>query len=686
MKLSIGILFTFFSLFSFIKVNAQVVAGDCPDAINACTNPNFIISPNGFGNVNEIVVGSVSNPSINPASTNSGCLLAGELNSTWIIINVVTAGTLEFSMGDGSSPGCMDWIMWPYNSTACNDIFNNTLPPIRCNWNGACLGFTGIANTLPAGASQFDFEPGLNVNAGDQFIICFSNYSGQQNVLVPFDFFGTAQVSCYETVFICPGEEISISGFAGVAGSVYNWTPTTGIIGASNTQTILVSPDDATVYECITTQPDGTILDTMIQVSLHTPATLSASVVVETCQGDEDGSITITPNGTAPFSFTIDGVANANGTFANIGGGTYFIEVTDGNGCISDTTITVPAGPVCCIMTVSATSIPTSCFGMCDGTATGNFIDNNSAPTFEWFDDSGNPIGQTTQTATGLCAGNYTIEITDPGLCTLSASITITDGTDITVGSVVISDPLCAGDCNGTIIITAAIADSFSIDNGNTFFSSGTFIDLCSGDYQIVVKNTAGCDGSSSATLVDPLPVVASFYFTPEASTIENPLVFFINTSQNQTSNFWVFDTLGTTTETNPYFEFPNEAPDNYFVCLTISDDNSCIDSVCQTVLINDGLLYYIPNAFTPDGDGINDVFRPVLNNFDVENYEMMIFNRWGEIIFRTEDIYAGWDGTVSRGSVYHIVKDEVYVWRINGRDKDSGERVELIGHVTLFR
>ena len=73
-------------------------ADDCSDAINICTNANFQVDPNGFGDIDELE-GSISNPNSNPASSNGGCLLQGELNSTWMIINVASSGTLEFTIG-----------------------------------------------------------------------------------------------------------------------------------------------------------------------------------------------------------------------------------------------------------------------------------------------------------------------------------------------------------------------------------------------------------------------------------------------------------------------------------------------------------------------------------------------------------------------------------------------------------
>lgn len=173
-----------------------VTAGDCSNAVNICTNASFQIDPNGFGSVNELNTGTVSNPSTNPASSNSGCLLAGELNSTWMVVNIATTGTLEFSFGAAGGSGCLDWIMWPYTGPAtCNQIINNQLPPIRCNWNATCQNFTGIGTPVPAGGNAGDFEPELNVTCGQQYLICLSNYSSQSTSL-PLNFFGTAQVSC----------------------------------------------------------------------------------------------------------------------------------------------------------------------------------------------------------------------------------------------------------------------------------------------------------------------------------------------------------------------------------------------------------------------------------------------------------------------------------------------------------
>lgn len=172
-----------------------VTASDCGVAVPVCTNLAFQVDPSGYGLVDELCTYCVANPSTNPSGSNSGCLLSGELNSTWFTVNVAVGGTLEFSFGTPNSGNCFDWIMWDYTPATCAAILGNTQAPVTCNWNFPCEGFTGMATTAPPGGTQTNFQPTMNVNAGDQFVICFSNYSSALTS-VPLDFFGSADISC----------------------------------------------------------------------------------------------------------------------------------------------------------------------------------------------------------------------------------------------------------------------------------------------------------------------------------------------------------------------------------------------------------------------------------------------------------------------------------------------------------
>ncbi len=190
-------------LFLAITINtglfSQVTASDCPDAINVCTDLNFTIDPNGEGVLDEIPSsGTFGNPyDNNPGgSGNDGCLWYGEYNSTWMIVNIAAGGDLEFTFGgNGTQIGFYDWIMYPYDSTSCDDIPNNLVAPVRCNFNLVDTGGTGLSDMTAAGGNAGNFEPSFPVLTGDRYVICFSNYDSQ-TTSVPLEFGGTAVVSC----------------------------------------------------------------------------------------------------------------------------------------------------------------------------------------------------------------------------------------------------------------------------------------------------------------------------------------------------------------------------------------------------------------------------------------------------------------------------------------------------------
>lgn len=188
------------------NTSTVVTSSDCATAIPVCTNLNFSIDPNGFGSVNDIPAsGTTGNPYytwgdavLSPWGTdNYGCLQSGETNSTWMTVNIQTGGSLEFTFGGGGTQaGYYDWIMYPWsNSSLCSSVSSGTLAPVRCNWNFANNGGTGLAGTLPPGGNAGNFEPPLAVATGSVYLICFSNWSSATTT-VPLQFGGTAVVSC----------------------------------------------------------------------------------------------------------------------------------------------------------------------------------------------------------------------------------------------------------------------------------------------------------------------------------------------------------------------------------------------------------------------------------------------------------------------------------------------------------
>ena len=118
---------------------------------------------------------------------------------------------------------------------------------------------------------------------------------------------------------------------------------------------------------------------------------------------------------------------------------------------------------------------------------------------------------------------------------------------------------------------------------------------------------------------------------------------------------------------------------------LWVTNYLGCADSLVKLVEVKDEFLIYVPNSFTPDGDGINDVFAVLGNDIDPAEFELFIFNRWGELVFTTNDPSQVWTGAMGGGDG-EAVRDGVYPWRLRVASRYSQERRELFGHVTLIK
>ncbi len=174
---------------------------------------------------------------------------------------------------------------------------------------------------------------------------------------------------------------------------------------------------------------------------------------------------------------------------------------------------------------------------------------------------------------------------------------------------------------------------------------------------QLRVFGTNGCDITKDTSIdVFPKPT-ASFNYSPTDIYLSNPLVTFKDLSVlNIVAWDWNFGDFESSTNQNPKHAYTEGG--EYPVTLVVENDKGCLDTTQQTLIVNDELLVFIPNAISPNGDGNNDVFKVV--GLGYENIIIQIFNRWGERIFESED-FKQWDGTymgekVQMGSYVYIM------------------------------
>ena len=181
-------------------------------------------------------------------------------------------------------------------------------------------------------------------------------------------------------------------------------------------------------------------------------------------------------------------------------------------------------------------------------------------------------------------------------------------------------------------------------------------------DVNLWLSTAPGC--SDSILLTHAIHVAdyphAAFTFTPDEAQNGQPVSFFNLSERDNITNYqWLFGDGGTAYDTDPVHAYHVINSENMLVRLTVTNGDGCSDDTTMIVPVVDNFALWVPNAFTPNNDGNNEIFQPVVN--DVAYYQLEIYNRTGELFFVTNSTELGWDGTVNGKPV----QTGVYVWRI---------------------
>jgi gliding motility-associated-like protein len=411
------------------------------------------------------------------------------------------------------------------------------------------------------------------------------------------------------------------------------------------------------------TYPDtGTYTVTLIAYSSINPAcadtttgtvtvlpefTSFASFTRDTCTNNytfKDSSNTVSGIITTRTWFFGDGststLANPTHLYTNPGSYTVTLIANSNRGC-TDTVnfnIIVPQ-----LLTVNSfTPFQPNCFGDCNGSLTVNVTGGNLPFQFLWSDN----LNQTTLIADSLCGGNYSVTITDSRGCTLIRTSNLSQPTPLSI-STTSTIAYCNGACIGTA--TSVLAGG----NGGYQYQwndpanqiTQTAVGLCTGMIVCNVIDSKGC------TISDSIIVQYSDSLPSINASVDDTVIYIGQSTtlhaipSNISSNYsWIpSNSLNNSNSTDP-ISTPLTTT-NYQV--TVTDENGCSnsDSVKVTVLqiICDEPQLFLPNAFSPNNDGENDVLF-VRGNF-IETMYLAVYNRWGELVFESNDRLKGWDG-----------------------------------------
>ena len=552
-------------------------------------------------------------------------------------------------------------------ATDAGDIFTYTLDN-----NGCTASATVDITVLPAGdpaCCEFDYSTVVTD------VSCFGADNGQ----IDIDIVSTSE-----------GGPWDFEVFDDMGGLVATVNTANGTANVSNLPIGDYSFVLTDIGLCTTTE-DFTIVDAL-------PQTFEVGADTTICIG---GTATLTAfsdqNVNGDWVFTWDNGLPANGT-VNASpdvATTYSVFATTTEGCVLDPlTVDVDFHDPLVVETLNDTLLcqnTSASLGLVD--STGGFGDYQ----FEWT-FLGAVIGSTESLEYNvLIPGQYCVEMTDA--CETPAvsncmQVDIETPIDVQFNADILSgcSPL---DVVFTHNLDTSNIDEILWDNGDgiggvtdtlivSYEDPGVF------DVSLMVTSDTGCEYETMYpnyinVFNNPL---ADFYAEPQPTTIPDTEINFYDYSEGSVvSYFWVFDTLnylGTSFDQNPIFEFPELEPGTYPVLLTVTDLNGCTDERLRNVVINDLFNLYIPTGFTPNGDGVNDVFFAQGTDIDPDRFHMWVYDRWGGLVFETQDINKKWTGNVSDGE--YFIQDGVYNWRVEVHSLATSQRKEFKGTVTILR
>ncbi len=503
---------------------------------------------------------------------------------------------------------------------------------------------------------------------------------------------------------VCLGDTV-FALYAGnaPANAQYNWVPSAGgnvLAGsgqgpvsfswnAAGNHTVSLTVDINGCISPVFTQ-DVTVIDRIIPNAGPDAAMCSGDQINVGVAGSPQAVYTwLTPQGlgdpsSVPTTFT-----------QTIGGNTVqnvtLVLQADNQGCLATDTalIVITPIPVASFVAPSAQCFDGNSFNF---TAGGTFI---PTATFSWAFANGQPAVSDSQNPTGVSfsqsgSNEVTLVISQNGCVSepFTAPVITTDSPVAAFSALPVQGcvPLSVTFNNLTIGGQAPMNYQWTFGTGSgSSQSNPTYVYTQSGVYTVslTVTDANGC--TSTNTQVNLIRVLeyptAGFSILPSVIYMDQPFTQVFDGSTGGVVS-WNYSVSNGSFYTSPDFTVSFSDTGTYFITQVVSNESGCTDEITQYLQVLPISEIFVPNAFTPGNkDNLNNVFKPIVSN--ISNFSMMIFDRWGELIFSTTDSDEGWTGKVRSSKV--DAKSDVYVWKIEYWDHLGVEK-QLIGHVTLVR
>lgn len=471
------------------SINVIVSSTDGPTAV-----PVNVTNVTCFGQCNGAVT---ANPQGGTAPYTYVWIPGGQTTQT---VTGLCAGQYQLQVTDAN--GCS--FSRNVNVEGPSEILpNQTVVPATC---GQCNGSISLAPTGGTGPYTFSWNNGAstqnltNLCAG-QYTVTITDANGCTRVQTfgvgseggPNVTVTSNNSSCANP---CSGNAtLSITGtapFAILWSNGQSGVSATGLCAGTYTATVTDGNGCVTSVQAVITQPVGIVF---------TSATTADNLCPGTCTGTAS---VVASGGTLPIAYTWSPNVGSGPNVTGLCVGSYTVTATDANGCTTTQTVTI-SDPQPLVVTITPTQ-PT-CSGTCNGEATATVTGGTAPYTFLWDDSS----AQTTQTATGLCAGTFTVTVTDANGCTETQTIVLGQPQSVT-GTTTLVNVSCNGNCNGsaTVVASGGTPGYTFLWNDPANQSTATAINLCPGTYSVQITDANGCVGSVNATIGEPTPIVVN--------------------------------------------------------------------------------------------------------------------------------------------------------------------------------
>ena len=585
-------------------------------------------------------------------------------------------------------------------------VFDLPIVNLSVDNSEICIGETISLNTTP-GYINYDWLPSIISSNSDAYTPT-SLLDNQISVTITADGGCTSSDSLELTIFdlpivevslsdsvICLGESIAVNFTSGYVN--YDWTP--AILNSTNQ----ITPElTETNYLLEVTDINGckSTDDANLVINQSTPIdlTVNGNNTTTICIGEEIDLVASL--GFDSYTWSIPNILSNQTTYvpSDLSDNQFSVIGTNQFGCksMSALNITINSIPTPSLISVfsdSAQTMPQS-INLCAGVSDIKFSSNISSASnpVEWiFVDGNGAIIENGQNTSELAVSfpiieDYILEFREYG----SQNCFTPQQIEIKVNPNPILDVSYMEDCykdsvfftNHSIIDTTIQSVLWSVD-GYSFNSYNLSypLDNNSKVFELSIIDILNCSSSLSTTFVPSDRPYVNFYHEPERVTILNPEVSFINLSSNDDNILWDFGDNHSSDEWEPIHTY--DSLGWFEVILKVQNNEGCADSIAKQLLVENNLIYYFPSSFTPDGDGLNDEFGVSGFRIDkIQNYQFQITNRWGEIVFYSEDVNAKWDGKTSKGN---DAMPGSYLWSVRVVD-ELGKVTRKFGDFTLLR